>query len=223
MSEENKNQQKTFSSFKEIDEVCDVFGYIYQYDEFIKEKEYKMADIIEANIREDFKNMRNFINEFVICESIIRPILVDVARKNNLPLFSHCKLEYDKEVGLSGVPDYILAPEKSKGGRRFTTPVVCLGEAKRDDFVQGWAQVSAEMIAAQKLNGNKEVTIYGLVSTGKNWEFGCLKDKIITIHSTSFAAPGQLDKVLNILNWMFCEARKNADTLAKLKNNNKTA
>jgi len=78
------------------------------------------------------------------------------------------------------------------------------------------------MIAAQKLNGNKDVPIYGLVSTGVMWQFGVLKDKIITIHSTSFAAPGQLDKVLNILNWMFCEARKNADTLAKLKNN-KTA
>ncbi len=215
MCEENK--QKTFSSFNEIDEVCDIFGYIYENDSFIQEKEYKMAENIESNLREDFTHLKNFINEIAICECIIRPILADVARANKLPLFSHPKFDYDKSVGLTGVPDYILAPEKSKGGRRFTTPVVCLGEAKKDDFVKGWGQVAAEMIAAQKLNDNEDIPIYGLVSTGKNWEFGFLKNKKFMIHPTSFAAPGQLDKVLNILNWMFCEARKNADTLERLK------
>jgi len=95
--------------------------------------------------------------------------------------------------------------------------VVCLGEAKKDDFVQGWAQVSAEMIAAQKLNDNEDIPIYGLVSTGELWKFGVLKNKIFTIDSNSISAPLFLNKVLNILNWMFCEARKNADTLEKLK------
>ncbi len=221
MCEEKKEKFRTYSSYCDIDEVCEIFGYRYISKPFVEEKEYKMPDIIEADIREDFADLKNFINEFVICESIIRPIIANVARKNKLPLFSHCKLEYDKELGLSGEPDYFLAPLRDIGSRQFTTPVVCLGEAKKDNFVQGWAQVFAEMIAAQKLNDNKDVTIYGLVSTGKNWEFGCLKDEIFTIDSTSFAAPGHLTEVLNILNWMFCEARKNADILEKLKNDKK--
>ncbi len=217
MCEENKEKFRTYSSYEDINEVCKIFDYMYEYDSFVQEKEYKMAEVTEANIREDFANMKNFINEIVICEAILRPILADVARKNNLPLFSHCKLEYDKNIGLNGVPDYFLAPLISKGASMWTTPVVCLGEAKKDDFVQGWAQVSAEMIAAQKLNDNEDIPIYGLVSTGELWKFGVLKNKIFTIDSNSISAPLFLNKVLNILNWMFCEARKNADTLEKLK------
>ncbi len=218
MCEENNNKQKTFSSFKEIDEVCDIFGYMYECDTFVQEKEYKMADNIESNIREDFAEMKNFANEIAICECIIRPILADVARANKLPLFSHPKFDYDKSIGLTGVPDYLLAPTKSKGNKNFTSAVVCLGEAKKDDFVQGWAQVSAEMIAAQKLNKNENIPIYGLVSTGELWKFGMLKNKTFTIDNNSQAAPADLQKILNILNWMFCEARKNADTLERLKN-----
>jgi len=217
MCEENKKKYKTFSSYKDINKVCAKFGYICEYDCFVQEKEYKMAEIIEANIREDFTEMKNFINEIVICEAILRPILADVARKNKLPLFSHCKLEYNKKLGLSGEADYLLAPLFSKGSNLFTTPVVCLGEAKKDNFEQGWAQVSAEMIASQKLNDNEDVPIYGLLSTGRSWQFGFLKNKKITIDLNFYSAPGQLDKVLNILNWMFCEARKNADTLERLK------
>ncbi len=223
MSDENKEKFKTYSSYEDINEVCFKFEYICEFDTFIQEKEYKMAENIEANIRDDFANMKSFINEIAICETIIRPIVSDVARANNLPLFSHAKFEYDKSLGLTGTLDYLLAPLLAKGSSLFTNPVVCLGEAKRDDFIKGWAQVSAEMIAAQKLNGNEDVPIYGLVSTGIMWQFGCLKNKNFTIDTNPISAPRQLDKVLNVLNWMFCEARKNADTLAKLKNNNKTA
>ncbi len=85
-------------------------------------------------------------------------------------------------------------------------------------------QVGAEMVAAHKLNGeeNKDIIIYGLVSSGKSWEFGKLENKLFSIDPNSQAAPADLQKVLNILNWMFCEARKNADTLAEFKKN-KTA
>lgn len=96
---------------------------------------------------EDFLDDKKFSNEFVICERIISPILSIISKANNLPLWSHVKFEVNKDLGLTGEFDYMLAP-----ARRgiFTTPVVCLGEAKRDNFVKGWAQVGAEMIAAQK-------------------------------------------------------------------------
>ncbi len=123
---------KTYSSFADINEVCETFDYMYEYDTFIQEKEYKMAEVTEANIRYDFANLKNFVNEFVICESILRPILSDVARTNDLPLFSHIKLEYDKDLGLSGEPNYFLAPLTSKGASSFTTPVVCLVESRNN-------------------------------------------------------------------------------------------
>ncbi len=216
MSEEN---YRTYSSYESIEEVCDIFGYICEYDEFIQEKKYILNDYFEKKLRIDFANMKNFVNEFVICESIIRPILSDLSIANDLPLFSHTKLEYDKDLGLTGVPDYFLAPLLAKGSSRFTTPVVCLGEAKKDDFVKGWGQVAAGMIAAQKLNDNEDVPIYGLVSTGKSWEFGYLKNKTFTIDINSKNAPQHLNEVLNTINWMFSEARKNIDLLKELKIN----
>ncbi len=213
MSEEN---YRTYSSYESIEEVCDIFGYICQSGEFVQEKEYKMNEYFESVLRIDFADMKNFVNEIVICEAILRPILSNVARANDLPLFSHVRFDYNKEMGLSGESDYLLAPARAKGSSRFTTPVVCLGEAKRDNFIKGWGQVSAEMIAAQKLNENEDVPIYGLVSTGKSWEFGYLKNKTFTIDTNSLIAPKHLNEVLNSVNWIFSEARKNVDLIKKL-------
>jgi hypothetical protein len=39
-------------------------------------------------------------------------------------------------------------------------------EAKKDNFNEGWAQVLAEMIAAQIFNGNEPIEVYGIVTTG---------------------------------------------------------
>ncbi len=210
---------RTYSSYEDIDEVCEIFDYIYTCNRFVEEKEFILNEHVNMTLRDDFGDLRNFVNEFVICECFIRPILAEVARENEILLWSHIKFEYNKKMGLSGEPDYFLASSIMENGRKFGTPVVCLGEAKKDNFDRGWGQVSAEMIAAQKLNNNEDVPIYGLVSTGRSWQFGVLKNKTFTIDSNFYSAPGQLDEVLNILNWMFCEARKNADTLEELKNN----
>ncbi len=222
MSEEHK-EFKNFSSFTDLDDVCDIFGYEYQYEPFVEEKKYIMNDYFKQSLLEDFGDLRNFVNEFVICETLIRPILSDIARVNKLPLWSHVKLEYDKNIGLTGEPDYFLAQSTMKKGKRFSNVVVCLGEAKKGKIDDAWGQVGAAMVAAHKLNGreNENVLIYGLVSTGKSWEFGKLENKLFSIDPNSQATPADLQKVLNIINWMFCEARKNADILAKFAKNNK--
>ena len=88
MCEGNNNKQKTFSSFNDIDEVCDIFGYEYQLDSFICEKAFEINNYLKSNLLEDFADMKSFANEIALCESIIRPILADVARANKLPLFS---------------------------------------------------------------------------------------------------------------------------------------
>jgi hypothetical protein len=40
------------------------------------------------------------------------------------------------------------------------------------NFNEGWAQILSEMIAAQIVNENQSLDIYGVVSTGSFWEFG---------------------------------------------------
>ena len=74
--------------------------------------------------------------------------------------------------------------------------------------MKGWGQVCAEMIAAQKLNGNENIPIYGLVSTGFVWQFAYLKGRKITVDTDLLTAPKHLNEVLNSLNWVFCEAKK---------------
>jgi hypothetical protein len=62
----------------------------------------------------------------------------------------------------------------------FDQPYCLLIEAKQDDFTEGWGQCLAEMIAAQRLNPIPEQIIFGIVSNGKNWEFGRLQMNIFT-------------------------------------------
>ncbi len=209
----------SYTSFKDIDEVCDKFDCYVKQELFIKKKEFKINDFFEKKLKDNYGILGVFVNEISICERIISPILELVACENNLPLWSHCPLNVDESLNLNGSPDYILAPT-SKGGGRFTTPVVCLVEAKRDDFISGWAQVAAEMIASQKKNNNIDIPIFGLVSSGKVWEFGMLQKNQFLINKDNYLAPKELNDIFNILNWMFGEARKNADKLAEFANNN---
>ncbi len=221
----------SYKSFKNISKVCKEFKLSYDECNFIKEKEIQLDKYFLKTLEKYFTTRRTFCSEGSICEKIIGPILNIIGDENRLPVWSHVKLNATKQ--LRGETDYLLAPEEV-GGYEWTTPVVCIGEAKKDDFIGGWGQVGAEMYAAQIVNiqrikeekgkeFNEEieskiqnVTIYGLVSNGKDWEFGKLINKSISINKDAFKCPRELQKVFDTLNWMFCEARKNADQLLML-------
>jgi len=66
-------------------------------------------------------------------------------------------------------------------------PVVILVEAKRRNFEQGWAYCLAELVAAQMLNQDRELPIYGIVTDSKSWEFGCLLNDIFTQNRQLFS------------------------------------
>ncbi len=205
----------SYTSFEDISDVCEQFECKLIIQSFVKEKKIELNEYLLNKILKHLIDPANFSNETVICERIISPILLEIAEENELPLWSHQPFDVDKTRNLNGIPDYILAPRK-EGLTKFTTPVVCLAEAKKDDFVASWGQASAEMIAAQIKNKSKEIPVFGLVSNGKSWEFGKLVKNTFTINSTPYAAPENLHKIVNVLNWMFCEARKNADKLAEI-------
>jgi hypothetical protein len=54
-------------------------------------------------------------------------------------------------------------------------PYFLLVEAKQDDFEAAWAQCLAEMIAAQRLNSDPTMTVFGVTSNGSVWQFGQLQ------------------------------------------------
>lgn len=87
-------------------------------------------------------------------------------------------------------------------------------EAKQDNFEWGWAQCMAEMIAAQKLNEKPEQEVYGIVSNGKLWQFGKLKENIFTLNKNSYLID-DLDKLFAAVNYIFqqCELLLDAETM----------
>ena len=226
-------KKKSFKSFKDISDVCESFDLEYEKKDYINSKKITLNSYFIDKLNEFFEYEGSFSSEAAICERIIFPILYEIAREYNLPVWSQLQFTVDKSLGLTGVPDFIIAPAL-RGNQKYKLPIVCLGEAKKDDFTGGWGQVGAEMYAAQLANVNKiredkeknnqifnkkleskikNITIYGLVSNGTDWEFGKLENNNFIINKSKIIAPDNLQKVFDTLNWMFCEARKNADQL----------
>ena len=92
-------------------------------------------------------------------------------------------------------------------GTTFKTPVICIAEAKKENFNEGWAQALAEMVAAQRFNQNDELEVSGIVTTGSIWQFRKLRKKDLTLEIVSYSALEDLQKVMNIVNWIFYEAK----------------
>ena len=99
---------------------------------------------------------------------------------------SHSQLRIWKEVilttnTLTGVADYIIAPRRAY----LETPLLCVTEAKRDDFERGAAQCIAEMVACQWNNRqeNHRVNVFGIVSNGQDWQFYKLTEASIIYES----------------------------------------
>jgi len=143
--------------------------------------------------------------ELFLRESLIFPILNEAwKRHRKLKLWSAKRLYYDDE--LFGEPDYFVS-RMSSG--RIKTPLLAVGEAKKEKFDEGWGQCLAEMVACQKLNeadGRPNLVVYGIVSTGTMWEFGKLEGQVFTQHNVPCSIDN-LARVLGLLDYLFnvCE------------------
>ncbi len=222
--------------FKNISVVCENFDLKYLSQNFIKSKKFEINSYLKERLEEFFDDNSTFFSEVSICERIIFPIIYEVARKYDLPVWSQSPLNVNKQKKLTGITDFLIAPA-IEGRLLFRNPIVCLGEAKKNDFEKGWGQVSAEMYAAQLSNIDKtkkqrekqqldfnnkllkkieSIPVFGLVTDGKDWEFGKLEKDKFTINKESFKTPSELNKTFNSLNWLFSEARKNVDLLLSM-------
>jgi hypothetical protein len=101
-----------------------------------------------------------------------KTLLIDDLFREIVP--EHPKLKVWKAAPLStdrltGVADYLVTPRRAY----IETPLLCVAEAKRDDFEQGRAQCVTEMFACQWNNRQEShaVDVYGIVSNGQDWQF----------------------------------------------------
>lgn len=113
-------------------------------------------------------------------EMIVMPILVEMRAKNNkfFTIYSGDMLNVDKK--LKGECDFILAKETNRFEVNY--PIIQVVEAKRNDIEIGIPQCAAQMLGAKKFNEKRgnlgSEIIYGCVTTGDEWLFLRLTDKI---------------------------------------------
>ena len=141
----------------------------------------------ESFVREFEFNRENFDifgSETSRCEAVIYPILREACKSfiQGYSLWSHKSISAD--AMLTGTPDYVVAKRSQLGKNVLDFPLVLVAEAEQNDFVRGWGQCLAEMVAAQRLNGTQALPVYGIVTDGESWQFGQLVGAVFTRNYT---------------------------------------
>lgn len=193
----------SYGNFKTVTEVAEKFDIELKTESFIDELAIEIPDYPFSDIERRLGNEISFINEFAICEDIIKPILnlIEV-NYESVHVWTHTPYNVDKDKGLVGEPDYLIAPKTKYG--QMGIPPLCVIEAKQEKFEEGWAQALAEMIAAS-IQDDQQIfsAFYAIVTTGKYWEFGKLSRRVFTKDRKQLSATMDLQRVFDTLNWMF--------------------
>lgn len=188
-----------YGKFKSVAEVATKFDIeVADRTVFVSEKALEVPELFCSMIKKKLKDETSYVTEFAVCDAIIRPVLDIVAENYSLRVWSHVPYNIDEEKGLVGEPDYLIAPKTKYGA--MARPALCVIEAKRDDFDEGWAQALSEMVASSLLGAQ---ICYGVVTTGALWQFGKLESNVFIIDPTSISASTELYRIFNTLNWMF--------------------
>ena len=138
-----------------------------------------------------------------------KTLLIDALFVEIVPL--HPSLKVWKEATLNtdtttGVADYLIAPKREY----LAEPLLCVAEAKKDDFARGRVQCLAEMAACRSNNqqSGQDRDVYGIVSNGQGWQFYKLAQTGEVFASELFAL-GDLPGLLSMLDTICGECAKN--------------
>jgi hypothetical protein len=183
-----------FTDFKSADEVQKAYQVRYEENDFLSLTPKAPPDYFVQEFEFNRDNFDIFSSEASRCEAVIYPILREACKSfvSDYSLWSHKSIAAD--AILTGTPDYIVAKRSNLGKNVLDFPLVLVAEAKQNDFVRGWGQCLAEMVAAQKLNGNPDFAVYGIVTDGEIWQFGRFVGSLFT-KNRSRASIDRLDEV----------------------------
>ncbi len=193
-----------FSDFKAIPEVQERFRIKHTDTDFITVAE--TASTPSEQFLQELAFSRQYIDVFASesarCEAVIFPVLREVykAYAEDYALWIKKPITYDET--LSGTPDYFISTRSELGMLVVGIPLIMFVEAKKNDFEQGWGQCLAELVAAQKINADPDVPVYGIVSDGTWWQFGYLVGDAFTRNRTSFSVDN-LPSLFGAINVVF--------------------
>jgi len=198
-----------FSDFKNTLEVAQKYGLRLQQNNFLVVKPKVLNEIFKEELAYSLKHKKPTPSEIAISENLISPMIRTVAKTH--PHLLYWSREYYLEVDkdLVGTPDYLFSYTQYPDEISLGMPLVCVSEAKIDDFVKAWGQTLAEMVAIQKLG--YDFPIFAWATNGITWEFAKLENNIFMQHSDSFSITKNTEEIAGILDWIFTESVRNAE------------
>jgi hypothetical protein len=191
-----------FSDYKNIAQVQKEFRVKYQEENFLLIDEIAPSPLFLQEFAFTLEHIDVFTSEASRAEAVIFPILREIYKHyyDQYSLWIQKSITWDEK--LSGTPDYLIGTKSTLGKTVLEMPLVIIAEAKKNDFEQGWGQCLAEIIAAQKINDNETIAVYGIVTDGKLWEFGKLQADLFTKNIESFTVD-HLARLFGVLNHIF--------------------
>ncbi|MCP4112288.1 MAG: hypothetical protein GY749_43315 [Desulfobacteraceae bacterium] len=204
-----------FSDFKSVEDVQKVYPIENRKQEFIPDAELMPPQWFMDDLHFSLSKQASVESEMFFREYFIAPFMREAWKRHpSLKLWVNRKLAYNNE--LTGEPDYFIsAPPSGPTSDPVGKPLLAVAEAKQEDFIAGWGQCLAGMIACQKLNETVDVVIYGIVSNGLVWEFGKLEGTVFTTDLYSFSIR-RAGSVLGALDFMFGECERMSQRYPKL-------
>jgi hypothetical protein len=200
-----------FSDFKNVFEVSAKYDTEITKDMLFDKSHYQYD--VPASYLEDLQyvldNKKPTPSEISVCENFISPMIRLVARKH--PHITHWSREYEiwADDILCGKPDYLFSYRKNPKALMLGMPLVCVAEAKIDDFVGAWGQTLAEMVACEKLF--PKLVVYGWATNGDSWQFAKLENNVFTQHEISYSLSADPQKIAGILDYIFTTVVKGAE------------
>lgn len=196
-----------FTDFKSIMQVQEAYGIQYTQADYIQYADIEPSPAFLEEFTFSQRHINVFASEAARCENVIYPILREVYKKyaDCFTLWSHQSISCDAE--LSGTPDYLISTKSALGKTVLGSPIIVIVEAKRRDFIVGWGQCLAELVAAQRMNNDTAISVYGIVTDGALWEFGKLEENLFTRNETVLAV-SDLKKVFGAIGYLMHAGRK---------------
>ena len=190
-----------FTDFKSIMQVQEAYGIKYTQADYIQYADIEPSSSFLEEFAFSQRHINVFASEAARCENVIYPILREVYKKyaDAFTLWSHQSISCDAQ--LNGTPDYLISTKSALGKTVLESPIIVVVEAKRSDFIEGWGQCLAELVAAQKINDDNTISVYGIVTDGALWEFGKLEANLFTQNETVLAI-SDLKKVFGAIGYL---------------------
>jgi hypothetical protein len=165
-----------FSDYKNVAQVQKQFAIKCREEDYIIAQDYELPSQFVKEFLFNRDNIDIYTSEASRCEAIIFPILREIYKSycHQYALWIQKPLAYGED--LSGIPDYIIATKSSLGKTVLGEPLLIIVEAKKNDFEQGWGQCLAALVTVQKINRDTSLSVHGIVTDGKLWEFGKLTE-----------------------------------------------